>query len=243
MKKIIIALTIWLCLCSPCFATIDENAIHDNYLCNLSFTTRSFNDIITQINNLAEKSTEISYIQYYWHSDGSKIDWDIEINWRPSVKILTGQQLTKSDQQIKEAAENIVNSIDKTNDYQTIYEIYNWIQDKTEYDYISAKQKRYLYQNLPCDNAGGVFFDGKAVCGGYADAFYLLSNMAGIDCFLVIGGNHCWNIVKLQDKWYYIDVTDENGHCFLRGSDWLEEYGYVIESYMPVEASKTDYMF
>jgi transglutaminase-like putative cysteine protease len=57
---------------------------------------------------------------------------------------------------------------------------------------------------------------GVCVCDGYSKAFYFLCKASGIDAILLSGdavnssGNsesHAWNKVKINDKWYSIDVT------------------------------------
>ena len=68
------------------------------------------------------------------------------------------------------------------------------------------------------------------VCDGYAKAFYFLCRACGIDSVLVTGKslntstdeieNHAWNKVKINDKWYSVDVTwddpypDEKGRLY-----------------------------
>ncbi|MCR5322370.1 MAG: hypothetical protein K6E85_03745 [Lachnospiraceae bacterium] len=56
---------------------------------------------------------------------------------------------------------------------------------------------------------------GGCVCDGYAKAFYFLSKANGIEA-LIVGGkatddhgtdSHAWNKVKVNGKWYTIDVT------------------------------------
>ena len=61
--------------------------------------------------------------------------------------------------------------------------------------------------------AYGVLVKGIAVCEGYAKAFNMLMDIADIDCIMVtgtVGDNnipHAWNMVKLDDSWYHVDVT------------------------------------
>ena len=67
----------------------------------------------------------------------------------------------------------------------------------------------------------GVFLDNKAVCEGIAKAFKLLCNEFGLKCIIVLGyadpdGNfnkdsyHAWNIVKIGEESYHVDVTWDN---------------------------------
>ncbi len=66
------------------------------------------------------------------------------------------------------------------------------------------------------DSAYGCLVKGKANCEGYAKAFLLLCNKAGIDCMIVTGtavdnegesASHMWNMVMVNGKWYHIDLT------------------------------------
>ena len=70
--------------------------------------------------------------------------------------------------------------------------------------------------------AAGALIDGRAVCDGYAKAFYLLCEREGIPCVIVAGvakqngksEPHAWNYVQMEDGlWYGVDTTwDDVGH-------------------------------
>lgn len=74
--------------------------------------------------------------------------------------------------------------------------------------------------------AGGVLIHKEGVCNSYAIAFYMMAVSAGLDCRYVTGGNHAWNQVKVDGKWYYIDCTWDdpimNGHS--GGGEGYEYY-------------------
>lgn len=77
----------------------------------------------------------------------------------------------------------------------------------------------YLVLNLKYDESfqilshspEGVMKNKTAVCDGYARTMRLLLLMIGIDSKIVNGSArnefHAWNLVKLEDGWYHIDVT------------------------------------
>lgn len=90
-----------------------------------------------------------------------------------------------------------------------------------------AKSVAYDYDSLKrndCFNAHsivGVFLDNKAVCEGIAKAFKLLCNQFEMKCIVVLGkanheGNftkddyHAWNLVKIGNESYHVDVTWDN---------------------------------
>ena len=91
----------------------------------------------------------------------------------------------------------------------------------------------YAYMNGP-------FLKGKAICQGYAYAYQYLCNRAGLWCHTVSGGNHCWNIVKLEDgSTYHVDLTwgdigDELNEYFLYTQEEIEAdhtpYDYELKA-------------
>ncbi|MCI5620914.1 MAG: hypothetical protein MR355_05050 [Lachnospiraceae bacterium] len=87
----------------------------------------------------------------------------------------------------------------------------------------------------------GVFAVTSPVCEGYAKAFKVLCDQAGIPCVLVSGTAkssaeatreaHMWNYVQIDDAWYAVDVTWNDPLGF--GSDDVE-----LESHH----ERTDYL-
>ena len=126
--------------------------------------------------------------------------------------------LSEYDKEIYSAAEEILGEI--ITDGMTVLEketaIYTWLTENVDYDWshmdIMAETSRDAYGPY------GGLVNQSAVCLGYATSFQLLMDMAGIECVTVVGaafhstGDHAWNMVKLDGKWYCVDVTwDANG--------------------------------
>ena len=75
---------------------------------------------------------------------------------------------------------------------------------------------RYLAKNIdyygPSEEhtAYGTLFNKKTVCAGYSTTFAILCRYVGIECDYVQTdeiGNHAWNLIKLGDYWYVVDIT------------------------------------
>lgn len=61
----------------------------------------------------------------------------------------------------------------------------------------------------------GALLDGEANCQGYSDAFYLLAGLAGFEVRHqngtdASGAAHTWNVIRLNGKWYIVDVTHDD---------------------------------
>lgn len=86
-------------------------------------------------------------------------------------------------------------------DYEKAKYVFETLIDRVDYRQGSRDNQNIL----------SVFLYGETVCQGYADAAqYLLQNL-GISSTVVIGnadgGNHAWNMVRLDGNYYYMDVT------------------------------------
>ena len=57
----------------------------------------------------------------------------------------------------------------------------------------------------------GVMENKTAVCDGYARTMRLLLMMTGFECKIISGTaggeSHAWNLVRMEDGWYHLDVT------------------------------------
>ncbi len=79
-----------------------------------------------------------------------------------------------------------------------------------------------LDENNQCTNefrdpAYSVFCNsGYGVCVAYAKLFKILANYCNLECEYVTGDftePHAWNYVKLDDKWYLVDPTNETANA------------------------------
>lgn len=120
--------------------------------------------------------------------------------------------------ELEQKATAILNylNLDGKNDYEIIYGIYNYICQNVEYDWAATAMTDWDGQSL---GHGQLAYEAlcqeKAVCAGISRAVKLLLDKLDIPCETVIGSlngiAHAWNLVKLNDKWYYIDATSDLG--------------------------------
>ncbi len=90
-----------------------------------------------------------------------------------------------------------------------------------------ALRVAYDYENYDAGSipdadytAYGALVDGSAVCQGYAMAFTFLAKQLGMEsCFISSSSmNHGWNAVRIDGKWYYLDVTQDDAILSMHGS-------------------------
>ena len=231
------------------YQDFNYDTVYDNHLSEISFTSKeSPIKVHAKIIDICERNNEILEWCYQYDSAGNTWIYNIVYEWRPTSNLLYDidtSKLTSLDYKFRDEVDKIIGEIiqDDTSDYSKIYKIYNWIQDNTEYEYEAIKKPNRTRSEYG-GSAESALFMHKAICAGQSDLFYYMTNLAGIECKFVHGGDHSWNTVKLNDKWYFIDVTRRDIYCFLRGTDWAEVHGYVLdESYLNIDVEKADYAF
>ncbi len=149
---------------------------------------------------------------------------------------------SEQEQQTEEKIAEIIDSLeldDKT-DEEKVRAVYDYLCENVDYDYDNAANEDYLLKRT----AYAALIDGKAVCQGYSAALYRLLLEAGIDNRIIFGTgitsagdreDHTWNIVKLGDSYYNVDVTKgdelENDDCYLAGSGNFDEDHIRSEEY------------
>lgn len=101
----------------------------------------------------------------------------------------------------KESADAIMQGLPSGSDYQKELYLHDALVNWITYSYEMALEQ----------NAYTAIVDGQAVCAGYAHAFQYLLMRAGIESYYVTGtgngGNHAWNLVKIDGQWYFADIT------------------------------------
>lgn len=84
------------------------------------------------------------------------------------------------------------------------HEIAKFIHDYVLSRVIYSDEQEY-------NTAYDALYYGKTICAGYAGLTYKLLEAAGIENIIVTNEDHAWNLVKIDDKWYHMDTTWDDG--------------------------------
>ena len=119
---------------------------------------------------------------------------------------------------------------DMTN-YEKVKAVHNWMIRNVKYDYY-----RLLQGYIPhiSHTARGALIKKVAVCDGYAHAFQMVMRKLRIPCRFVVGSSdgvgHGWNMVKLNNKWYHVDVTYDDPIINGSNKNKTPRYTYFLKS-------------
>lgn len=97
-------------------------------------------------------------------------------------------------------------------DFEKELALHDWLIDWVEYDQ-TIHDKATPQGREDNHDPYGVLAGRYGNCLGYATAFQLLMDLAGVECITVVGAthnstaDHAWNMVRLEGDWYCVDVS------------------------------------
>ena len=193
--------------------------IHLYYHSNTAITQDSLDQLSDQLFNLAVAHTrngkEGDYLR--WHCEG----WTLGASYSSASSgynmdlTFTMYYLSDASQeaQMDQAVSSLISSLNLSgkNEYQKAKAIYDYMCSNITYDYKNLNDPNYTLKF----SAYAALINKTSVCQGYATLFYRLALEAGLDARVIAGvaggGNHAWNIVKINGSYYNLDSTWDAG--------------------------------
>ena len=164
-------------------------------------------------------------------------------------------RLSQEDLEVIDKMEEIVSEVisDDMTDYEKELAIHDYIVKNYKYDH-----ENYISDTIPDESYTpyGLLVKGTGVCQAYAEVTKLLLNKVGIECDVVVGTSrdesHAWNILKLDDEYYMIDVTwndptpDEEGYVNydyfnLTQEQFLQDHSWDTSKWPVATGTKYNY--
>lgn len=117
--------------------------------------------------------------------------------------------------------QNIIGQIDPNMpEASKAYKVYEFLASEIEYAYDENGEI-----DIGTDNAQGLrgaLINNRCVCAGYAKALQQVLKSIGIECKYLSGETlvegHAWNQIKIDDKWYNVDLTYDSNNIRETGS-------------------------
>lgn len=176
----------------------------------------------------------------------NEIDGKFKVFIEPAYVLEKEDALTKKEK-FDEIIKSIVsNANSKPSDFEKIVYVHDYILENCYYDDEIIKNDNF---NTTAINAYGCLMDGKTICSGYTLAFDAIMKRLGFECgvefndysnFSILTG-HVWNYCKIEDDYYYFDLTwDDTGF----DSEYYKQYFDYSYAYFGItkdELSKTNF--
>jgi hypothetical protein len=185
-----------------------ESSISFNTNNAVKYSFEAFSKVIDKAIN---ENPEIRYFNKWntsYSSNGYVATYKVEFALN-----FTKEKILLMENKLKEKIHSIVATEINSNmkDYEKELKLHDYIVNHTIYDY-----QNLLNNTVPnvAYTAYGVLINGVGVCEGYSYAMKRLLDEVGIESRVITGevfgassGPHAWNLVKLSNEYYQLDVT------------------------------------
>ena len=160
------------------------------------------NDLLDKVyaiddENTAKDNDYLKYSLLRWGYSGTRIGKKTTLNFEFTYKT-TLKEEQAVDKKVKSILQEL--ELEDATDYEKVKEVHDYIINHVSYDNTLTKSSVY-----------DALIDKSAVCEGYSMLAYRIFTEAGLKCRIIAGigngGSHAWNIVRIEDKWYNIDLT------------------------------------
>lgn len=184
--------------------------------------------------SMSESCTDGDYIRWAINSWGCGISLDERSGYYYYTLdfVYSYNDTANQEKQVDSVVNSFVEKLDtdSMSDYEIIKTVHDFVCESTTYDYDAmddTESHKYAF------SAYGALVKGKCVCQGYSLAFYRICRELGYSARIITSVPHAWNLVGLNDKYYYVDATwddtdDESDYTyFLVNASNLQKYdGY-----------------
>lgn len=210
-----------------------------------SFTFRcdkDYTSCLDDVDTLSNSQSVLSNINSFVHpyNSFSSVETQYDTLGKVVIKVnksYSEEEITAINNEVKKVIDAKGSSIIDTRDL--IKTFHDYIINKTKYDSNRSDRKIVDYKS---DIAYGPLIEGYGLCGGYTDAMALFLDYYDIPNFKVISENHIWNAVKIDGKWYHLDLTWDDP-ISKSGKDILEYTFFLIKTEKLLQLEKEQHIF
>ncbi len=219
------------------YTIINSGIDHFTFYCSKEYEN-CLNDVVEIANN----KTTLSNINSFVHPFNSFSNIETKYDTLGKITIKINKSYTEEQiNAINDKVDDIINKeLKNINEKKEIVKLaHNYIINHSKYD--SDKSDKNI-NNYLSSIAYGPLLQGYGICGGYTDAMAIILDRFNIPNFKIISENHIWNAVKIDGKWYHLDLTWDDP-VTSDGSDVLEYNFFLITTKELENLEKTQHVF
>ncbi len=172
---------------------------------------------------------EIFYTTGYTYTKYSRGDRTVGIDFAGTYSLSREEAVEKAEKIRGRVSEWLADIPEDASEYDKVKAVYEKIIFSTNYDLDASDNQ----------NIASVFLGNSSVCQGYAKATQYLLNHLGVMCTLVqgtvdTGEAHAWNLVRVDDDYYYVDTTWGDASYRMEDGSGQEELPEINYDYLCV---------
>lgn len=204
------------------------------------YCNETYKDCVRDVKDISNNRPLLSNINNFVHAYNSFKNIETEYDNYGKVIIRIEHTYSKEKQEaitkkVNEITEELkLDDKAKTNE-EKIKLVHDYIINHSKYDKARSDDHITKYDS---DTAYGNLIQGYGICGGYTDSMKLFLDNMKIPNYKIASENHVWNLVKLDNNWYHLDLTWDDP-VVINGKDILE-YNFFLITYQELQDLRTN---
>ena len=151
-----------------------------------------------------------------------------------TLTIIGGYDVEEADRLTDEMVKEISRNLEaNASDRMKMAAISDYISETYNYDHETADRIETNVDGATTTNFVDAYYGNKnIVCGDFASLTYILANKMGIDCEMIYGVDHVYNMVKFSDSVSYIgyDLSSDTRYAQITLADYYMNDLYHLEN-------------
>lgn len=199
------------------YTIINSGEKNFTFYCGVDYT-----NCLNDISSMSKQNDELSIINDVINPYNSFSSILTSYTEKGQVSIEVEKLYSSSEiRQIEYMVDNIIKNNIKSSmtNREKIEAIHDYLVNNSQYDTENKSAKS--------GSAYGLLVDHLGTCNGYSDAFAIIMNHLGIENYKISNAKHVWNYVKLDNKWYHIDLTWDDP-VTNDGKSYLKHYYFLL---------------
>ena len=206
------------------------------------YCSKEYENCLIDIEAIANNQTLLSNINNYVHPYNAFSHIETEFDNLGKITITIERNYTNEDiklinSKVNEIYTKLYNKNLSTEENIKLF--HDYIVENTKYDSDRSDNGIIKYKS---DTAYGPLFEGYAICGGYTDLMELFLEKMELKSYRVSSYLHIWNVVKIKDKWYHIDLTWDDP-VMSDGTERVNHDYMLIDTNKLLDQEKTQHNF
>lgn len=185
--------------------------------------------VLSNINNFIHPYNSFTEMETTRYTNSNKIKLNIK-------HLYNKDKINKINNKVTEIIKNEINDDDNKDKIKTIHD---YIINNTKYDELRVENNISKYSS---DTAYGPLFEGFGICNGYSDLMKIFLHELGIESIKIASENHIWNLVKLDNKWYHLDLTWDDP-VLENGKDIIDYNYFMIDTKDLIELNDNQHFY
>lgn len=184
--------------------------------------------------SISQSSVDGDYIRWQISSYRGGYSYDYTTSTYEVYLTMDYYDTAQEEQILESKIKSYLSSLDLNSysDYELLTEFHDYVLNSCDYNFGDMEHEHNY-------SAYGALCEGKAVCQGYALAFYRLCKEVGLDARIVTSdpdeGCHAWNLVWAGDAYYYVDCTWDDT------DDLPDKYSYFLVDYITLQKDDSNF--